>query len=78
MAIETWRGEDPPPNGQGWKQYNIGRGEVIYQRATPEFISAPAPAPAPAPALPLRLRLRLPLPLKGIHNSMFPAILGLK
>jgi len=28
--------------------------------------------------LPLPLRLRLRLPLKGIHNSMFPAILGLK
>ena len=47
MAIETWRGEDPPPAGQGWQSYNLGKGEVMYQRIAPEPIPTPAPAPTP-------------------------------
>ena len=69
MAIETWRGEDAPPDGQGWQRYNRSKGEVIYQRVTPEPAPAPVPifAPIPEPA---------PIPIQGrtemaTNNSLF-------
>jgi len=34
-AMETWGGEDPPPDGQGWQRYNRGKGDVVYQRPAP-------------------------------------------
>ena len=34
-AMETWNGEDPPPDGQGWQRYNQSKGEFVYQRPAP-------------------------------------------
>ena len=66
-AIETWRGEDAPPDGQGWTRTRVGRDDYRYTRPTPAPAPAPAPTPAPAPA---------PAPEPAKPRASLPSTIG--